>query len=379
MSQPGPTAPTVRPPSPSQRPLAPTRRPPKRAASPEPADDARASAVRAKLRRRRRDPTLVHEGARIGNKFRLIAQIGDGGMGKVWLALHLGLQRRVALKVLHRQVHADDGHRRRFEREAVAIGRLCHPGIVDALDFGELEDGRNFLAMEYVEGETLATLLRREGRLGWRTAARLGAQVADALAFAHRHGVIHRDLKPDNLIVEGGDVERGRVRVLDLGLARIEGAPGFSLVTERNLALGTASYSAPEQLRGEPTGPPADVYGLGAVLYRLITGQPPYPGESFAEVVTRQHRGPPPPPAAVRPDPSRPVALDELLMRCLAPSPGARPGSLADVRDALCGILARGAEDAGPAAPRWRTWAVGAALVALGVAAGVVGAALAWS
>lgn len=358
-------APTVRPPGiggPSA-PLLPTCRPPALG------QRKAASGVHSAPRKRKRDNTLVHEGARVGdNRFELIRPLGDGGMGKVWLARHLGLQRQVALKVLHRRVHAQDDLRRRFEREAVAIGRLRHEGIVDALDFGELSDGRKFLAMEYVEGETLDAIVKRARRLPWQDALRVGVQVADALACAHEHGVIHRDLKPDNLIVEGGDVATGRTRILDLGLARVENAVGLSGISDHNIAMGTPSYSAPEQLLGQPTDTRADVYGLGAVLYRLITGQPPYSGASFEEVAEKMHRGDLAPPKKIFVDPTRPKALDALLMRCLARDPDARPSSAIALGDALRTIEA-------PSNRPWRRYAVGALLVCVGVGAGM-GAAL---
>ncbi|CAG0974466.1 partial Serine/threonine-protein kinase PK-1, partial [Anaerolineae bacterium] len=139
---------------------------------------------------RRSESTLLMEGVQLGPDLRLIRRLGYGGMGKVWLAHHLGLSRQVALKVLHRSVHAERHHRERFEREAKAVGRLHHPGFIEALDFGDLVDGRKFLAMEYVEGRTLEDALREQGYLPWRTAARIGAEVAGALAFAHAQGVV---------------------------------------------------------------------------------------------------------------------------------------------------------------------------------------------
>lgn len=294
-------------------------------------------------------------------------------MGKVWLAVHTGLERKVALKVLHRNVHADGEMRARFEREAVAIGRLSHPGIVEALDFGELEDGRKFLAMEFVNGETLHALLKRTQRLGWRTVLRIGVEVADALACAHAHGIVHRDLKPDNLIVERGDLAEGTLRVLDLGLARVDGVSGLGVLSERNLALGTVAYSAPEQLRGDPADARADVYGLGAVLYRCLTGALPHPGECFADVVTRQHRGVVAHPREVYPDDARPRALDELLLRCLASDPADRPRSMARVRDALLAITRA---DGRPHRRGLRRAVAGAALVAAGALGGALLSAL---
>ncbi len=318
------------------------------------------SAVRA---RPRRDNTLLVEGARLG-KFRLLRQLGDGGMGKVWLAVHTGLQREVALKVLHRQVHAVDHLRERFEREAVAIGRLgAHPGIVEALDFGELEDGRNVLALEYVDGETLQSILAREGRLDWREAVRIGVEVADALAFAHGLGVVHRDLKPDNLMIEH---RSRRARILDLGLARFDDA-GLS---DPHFAIGTAAYSAPEQLRGEPTDARADVYGLAAVLYRCVTGRPPHPGSSFGDLVPSEDTTIAPL-DRVWPDPTRPPQLDAWIVRCLATDPAQRPASVATVRDALA-TLAGSPSRRSP----MRRGLVAAALLSAGAIGGAIVASL---
>ena len=317
---------------------------------------------------RQREATIVFAGNRIGNKFRLIAELGDGGMGKVWLAMHLGLRRRVALKVLHRSVHASADHRKRFEREAVAIGALSHPGIVDALDFGELEDGRSYLVMEYVMGQTLQKIVERRERLDWQTACRVMTQVADALSYAHDKGIVHRDLKPDNVIIEGGDLAAGRVCILDLGLAQVSGVSGLSL-SGGGFAMGTASYSAPEQLRGESTDARVDVFGLGAVLYRLVTGSAPYGGVDFQDVVLAQKKRQLRHPRQVHRDRSRPRALDELLMRCLASDPDERPQTAAEFRAALLDI------QAAPAAKRsWRAVAAAVSLIAVGVAAGVVGA-----
>lgn len=320
--------------------------------------------------KRERDNTMVFEGARIGKKFRLLEQLGDGGMGKVWVAQHLGLRRPVALKVLHKRVHAQEDMRRRFEREAVAIGALSHPGIVEALDFGELEDGRNFLAMELVHGRTLAELVDELGPLDWRDVVRVGIELADAIAFTHAHGVLHRDLKPDNLMIEGGDPKKGRVRVLDLGLARIDGHSGFSLISDQNVAFGTANYSAPEQLRGGPTDERCDVYGIAAVMYHALAGHSPYPGTRLADVVLSQHARTLAPLDAVMPDPARPRALDALVMRCLDHSPDARCASAAELRDALRN-LSMGVRGPHPGLRRI-LW--GAGLVFLGVFVGVLGA-----
>ncbi|MGE0791683.1 MAG: serine/threonine-protein kinase [Sandaracinaceae bacterium] len=341
--------------------------------------DPDAFAVGAPLAKPRRDNTIVFEGARLGNKFRLLEPLGDGGMGKVWLAQHLGLGRTVALKVLHRSVHAMEDHRKRFEREARVIGQLDHPGIVAALDFGELEDGRNFLAMEYVPGRTLERIVREDGPLPWKVAVHVVAQVAEAIAFAHERGILHRDLKPDNLMVEGGDPAIGRVRILDLGLARMEhpedgDSISFVGLSEPRMAIGTASYSAPEQLRGGPTDARADVYGLAAVLYYCIAGRSPYPGLTLADVVVAQHQRQLDGLAAVRPDPTRPPALDALIQRCLAHDPAARVATASAFAGELRALLV--VQPAPRQLPIGRI-AWGIALLAAGIVAGVLGATLA--
>ena len=299
------------------------------------------------------------EGVQLGPDLRLIRRLGYGGMGKVWLAHHLGLSRQVALKVLHRSVHAERHHRERFEREAKAVGRLHHPGFIEALDFGDLVDGRKFLAMEYVEGRTLEDALREQGYLPWRTAARIGAEVAGALAFAHAQGVVHRDLKPDNVMIEGGDPETGRVRILDLGLAELEDDE-----KERGWSMGTPSYSAPEQLRGEATDARADVYGLGAVLFRLIAGHPAHAAEALDTV----KKGCAPP--SLPRDRRRPRELDLVVASMLAADPGDRPPGMEPVQ----ACLRRLAESS---APRRRAPVATLAWVALGIVAS--GLAVAWA
>jgi serine/threonine protein kinase len=314
-----------------------------------------------------REPTLIQAGYHLAQgRFRLMRPLGEGGMGKVWLATHLGLGRDVALKVLHRTVHAVDDHRKRFEREAQALGRLVHPGIVQALDFGTMEDGRHFLAMEYVDGETLSTRLEGGRTVSWQQALALITPVVDALAYAHGQGVLHRDLKPDNLMI---DRATGQVLILDLGLARIaqplDGDSSLFGLTDAKMALGTPAYSAPEQLRGELMDERADLYGVGAILFRLVAGTPPYPGQGLAEVVAGQRSGPPPELAQVAPDRSRPKAFDRLVRELLQNDPARRPASAARVAERLRKLSA-------PRTARWWPALVGGAITAAAAVAASV-------
>lgn len=248
-------------------------------------------------------------------------------MATVWLARHLGLGREVALKILHWRCHGREEVRLRFEREALAIGRLRHPNIVAAIDFGTLGDGRKFLAMEHVPGKTLAEICGRSRRLPWRAAVHVAVQVADALAYAHRCGVVHRDLKPENLIVEGEDPAHGRTLILDLGLAKIRRAAAPSRISDHSVAMGTPRYAAPEQFLGLPVDHRADIYGLCAVLYRLIAGRCPYEGWTFEEVADKMQSGEVMPLRGAYVDGTRPRQLDDLVMAGLARNAQNRPES----------------------------------------------------
>jgi eukaryotic-like serine/threonine-protein kinase len=279
--------------------------------------------------------TLTEMDTLLVGKYRLVAPIASGGMGQVWLALHERLGRRVAIKVLRRDRDGDPHHRERFRHEALTVGQLRHPGIVQPIDFGTLEDGRDFLAMEYVEGDSLDQVLCQRGPLPWPVALKVALDVSDALAFAHAHGIVHRDLKAANLMLQGDSDHEMRARILDLGIAHNAALRTDRSLTARGVVLGTPSHSAPEQLRGDEVGPASDLYSLGVVLYRMITGALPYPGSSFAEVAERQRAGPPVPLRELRADPTRPRALDALVLSLLRYLPEERPPSALAVREAL--------------------------------------------
>lgn len=275
--------------------------------------------------RRARMGTLMEPGALLAGKFTLISPIGAGGMGAVWAAMHLGLGRKVALKVLRRDKRDDPTARERFRREAMCSAALDHPGIVRALDFGTIDDGSDYLALEFVDGRTLEDLLTKGGPLPPALILKIASEVLDALAHAHERGIVHRDLKPSNLIVEGGDPARGRTRLLDLGIARSETQRFGPALTEQGIVLGTPSHMAPELFHGSPASTLSDVYALGVVLYRAITGRVPHVGTSLPQILGSLKKGAPPSPAQLRPDPARPAALDNLVLAMLAHDPAVRP------------------------------------------------------
>ena len=260
-----------------------------------------------------------------GGRYRIERELARGGMAIVYLGRDEELGRPVAVKVLADNLAGDASIRERFVREARVAAGLAHPNIVTVFDTGE-EDGRPFIVMEYVEGRTLANRLRDEGKLAWDEAVAVAAQVCAGLEHAHAAGLVHRDVKPGNLL-ERSD---GTIKIADFGIARItEG----SALTEVGTILGTAAYLAPEQAAGRPVTAAADIYSLGAVLYEAIAGRPPYEAATLAELVARQQE------QALRPlrelEPTVPARLDELVSRCLSNNPRARPPSAGDLRGEL--------------------------------------------
>ncbi len=249
-----------------------------------------------------------------------------GGTAEVWRAWDEREHRPVAAKILHAHLLPDDESRSRLTDEARAVAGLAHPGIIRVLD---IDPGpAPAVILELVEGEPLSARLQREGPLSTREAASIAAALADALYHAHTRGVVHRDVKPGNVLL-GND---GRPRLIDFGIARILGEAAERR-TETGMVMGTLRYMAPEQLAGEPVTPRADLYGLGAVLFEMLTGAPPYPAPSPAELIEQQAAGPP---ALAGTDP----VVARLTRACLARNPADRPRHAGLVAAALRAWLA---------------------------------------
>src|SRR5215213_3636637 len=250
------------------------------------------------------------------HRYRIERRVGVGGMSTVQLAFDTRLERYVAVKLLAEHLAADDGFVQRFRREALAAARLVHPNVVQVYDFGTDEAShRQFIVMEYVEGHSCAELLREHGRLTPEEVVEICAQACRGLDYAHRNGVVHRDIKPGNLLRNPEHV----VKIADFGIAK---AADDSDITRVGSVIGTAAYLSPEQARGDAAGPQSDLYALGVVAYQLITGRLPYQGASLTDLARQQETGPPTDVHDVAPE--CPPALSAAIMRALASNPAAR-------------------------------------------------------
>jgi eukaryotic-like serine/threonine-protein kinase len=282
----------------------------------------------------------TEETQRVRGRFRLIERIAAGATAEVWRASDDQLGRPVAVKLLHSHLLPDERSRHRFEAEARSVGALAHPGIVAVYDV-DVEGDRPALVLELVDGESLGARLAREGRLDPREAARIGAEVGDALLHAHQRGVVHRDVKPGNILLD----PEGRARLVDFGIARSL-AENADRLTLTGAVVGTPRYMAPEQLADEPLGPRTDLYALGTVLHEMLTGRPPFAASSPVALAAEQRNATP---ALEGIDP----ALAGIVTAALAPDPDRRPrtaGAMADaLRDWLAGRPVGPLGAAGPA------------------------------
>ena len=265
----------------------------------------------------------------LGDRYTLVDVLGGGGMAKVYLAHDNVLDRHVALKVLREEYADDEGFVERFRREAKNAASLTHPSIVQIYDQGRSEDGSYYIAMEHVPGGTLKERIAREGPLSPAEAVGIASQVAEALRVAHDRGIVHRDIKPHNVLLSTS----GEAKVADFGIAR---AASSRTITETDLVLGTAAYMSPEQVGGERVGPASDLYSLGVVLYEMLTGELPYRAEDPIATAMQHLNRPPPHPRDA--NPAVPEELDAMTAKLLAKDPADRYASAAELADDLSRI-----------------------------------------
>jgi eukaryotic-like serine/threonine-protein kinase len=254
------------------------------------------------------------QGSVVDNRYDIVRPLGSGGMGEVYLARDRTLGRDVALKILRSQFARDREAAERFKREALSAARLSHPSIVQVYDRGDTEDGSSYIAMEYVPGGTLKERITEEGPLDARLAASYGYQVAEALGAAHAKGIVHRDIKPQNVLIAAP----GQAKVADFGIARAASAAGDAH-TQTGAVMGTAGYMSPEQALGLPATPKSDLYSLGIVLYEAVTGSLPFSADNPIAVSMKHVNEAPRPPKEL--NPAVPDSMNDVIMRLLSKDP----------------------------------------------------------
>jgi serine/threonine protein kinase len=269
------------------------------------------------------------KGTTIDDRYVLGDLLGSGGMARVFLAHDEALDRDVALKILWEQYADNEEFVERFKREARSAAALSHPNIVSVYDWGCSEDEMYYMVMEYVPGGTLKDHIIDEGALDPCIVAELGCQVAEALGFAHKRGVIHRDVKPQNILLTAS----GEAKVADFGIARAVGAMAATSVSQTGTVLGTVGYMSPEQAMGEPVGPQSDLYSLGVVLYEMLTGNLPYEADSAIAMAVKHVSAPVRPPKEVNPE--IPEGMNALVTGLLAKKAEDRHGSAVEVAEDL--------------------------------------------
>jgi serine/threonine-protein kinase len=275
-------------------------------------------------------------GQRFGN-YLATALLGEGGMGAVYLAEHPNIGRQVAIKVLRSELGRDEQSLARFINEARAANSIRHPNIIEILDSGVTENGISYLVMELLRGESLTSRIKRKGKLPPDEAVALVMQTASALGAAHAKGIVHRDLKPDNLFVVPDEANPGseHIKVLDFGIAKLQTtAPGGFVKTRTGALMGTPIYMSPEQCLGtKEVDWRSDIYSLGAILYELTTGHPPFLSEGFGALLNMHLNQPPRPPREI--EPTIPPGLESVVLRMLSKKPDDRFQSMAEVQAAL--------------------------------------------
>ncbi len=288
-------------------------------------------------------------GSVIAGNYHIEKKLGEGGMGAVYLGQHVKMGRKSAIKVMTQSMAHDPDAIARFNREATNAARINHPNVCAIYDFGETPDGLIYLAMEFIEGESLSDVLEREGALPARRAATIFQQAADALQAAHDLGIVHRDLKPDNIMITKRRAGADVVKVVDFGIAKAVGGEEGQKVTKTGLVVGTPEYMSPEQLAGDKLDGRSDIYSLALVLYRMLTGTLPFQADSAQEVMIKRLTDQPLPLNAAGSGTTFPDQLQAVMERALHRMPGERYASAAemarDVTSAVGGMAAAPAVD----------------------------------
>ena len=285
------------------------------------------------------DPDDPLVGTELAGRYRVIRQIGEGGMGLVYEAMHSLIEKRVAIKLLRKDFSSRPEVVTRFRQEAKSASRIGHAHIVDISDFGETPDGSSYFVMEYLEGEDLANVLHREAMLEVERAVNIVLQCCKALGAAHSKGIVHRDMKPENIFLTTREDRPDFVKIVDFGIAKMsdietDGAPGRKL-TKTGMIFGTPEYMSPEQAAGKELDHRVDIYALGVILYELVTGRVPFVGDSFMGILTQHMFEEPPPLRDVHPTLKIRAELETVIFKALAKESEARFQSMDQFHEAL--------------------------------------------
>lgn len=281
------------------------------------------------------DDPLV--GKVICERYRVIKKLGEGGMGAVYLAEHVFIEKKVALKVLAPELARKAELTARFLQEAKSASRIGHENVIDISDFGQSPEGFVFFAMEFLQGQDLGQVVRAEGAMTWRRARPIIVQICKALGAAHAKGIIHRDMKPENVFIIDRGGRADFVKLLDFGIAKVQTEAGDDgpKLTRTGMIFGTPEYMAPEQAEGKVCDQRADVYAVGCMIHHLIAGEAPFQAENFVAMLTKHLLETPKPPSLKRPELGIPPELDALVLKALAKQPAERFQSMADVLAAV--------------------------------------------
>ena len=279
-------------------------------------------------------------GTLAAGRYRILKLLGEGGMGQVYLAEHVAIEKRVALKILRAELAGKGEIVTRFQQEAISASRIKHPNVLDVFDFGQLENGRFFLAMEFLEGNDLADELSKRRILGVESGIRIALQMCRALAAAHEKGVVHRDMKPENVFLQRtGDGEE-IVKIVDFGIAQLRSKDEEAVQTKRRLTrtgmiFGTPEYMAPEQAGGKHADPRSDIYSVGIIMYEMFTGAVPFTGDTFLGVLAKHLSDPTPEMPAICPEISISSSLQGVIMHALEKEPTARYQTMLEFAHAI--------------------------------------------
>jgi len=276
----------------------------------------------------------------IDENFTLLGLLGKGGMGIVYRSLQHSMEREVALKLLHPSFSDDELAVSRFLREAKQASKLNHPNVITLFDFGQSEKAELYLVMELLQGDTLAHLIEKTGPMPAQRAVPMISQLCDALHYAHEMGVVHRDLKPDNIYVIKGAGQTGEfVKVLDFGLAKIRGGDAGQTLTKEGIVCGTPAYMSPEQAMSRLVDRRSDIYSIGIMFYELLAGVPPFSGSSPLELLMAHVHDEPVPIREAKPSVEVPQSIDAVLMQALSKKPDNRPQTALELKESLQAAL----------------------------------------